>query len=246
MDSKIARPSPSTTNKNKYDDGGKPCLSPRDGLNISNPKSIIKTTKYVKVTHPIIDLTRCRPNPTCNKSNLRYIHETLLYALDKSSLITTVGHEVFLVECRPSLVVSTVLWISMPLRKPNYSREMNFDNTDLILTTITLAILVYGVLHHDIGLNSSKESWRSTFVINAMKVELKLLDILLDKQISSTTQSKSSPNTSKISTKNSIVKPSRPRLLSFLKEPMIAKSYYLVTALYITMLYSSSMSPRET
>ena len=67
----------STIKRNKRGERGKPCLRPWITLKESDGVLLIRTTKFVDLKHPKIQLTVSNVKPTCNKISLNGVQLTL-------------------------------------------------------------------------------------------------------------------------------------------------------------------------
>jgi len=78
--------------------------SNNDLLTIYNPPChpLIRIENDIEFKQPLTQLTTGRLKPTCMRNNIKYNHETLLYAFDRSNFITKVAIFFVLVEWKAS------------------------------------------------------------------------------------------------------------------------------------------------
>jgi hypothetical protein len=113
---------------------------------------------------------------------------TLSYALERSTFIIDVGNVLDLIEWKTSCATPTASCICLPNKNPNCFGEIDLDNMAFTL----LAMILYMQLHREMGVNSSKLDMLSDLGIRAMKVELKVVNILPETLDSSITLRRSS------------------------------------------------------
>ena len=159
-------------------ESGKPYRSPRDAWKKFSAHQFPNGAIQGDLIQAWIHLMKGGSKPNICISWNRKSYLTLSKAFAKSSFMTIHFSRCLMLEWIASWTKIILSAMCLPLTKPPWFSGMIAGSTALILFSITLAIILYPILHKEMGMNLSKEVTPFSLGMRERKAELVLPPIL--------------------------------------------------------------------